>query len=78
LASLRLYLRIDTKLLHKHYSSDVHADDKTVDEDLVKANFSFAGVKCGEVWSGIAVKGHPAVSEYIDPGGFKGYDIITR
>jgi len=56
----------------------VHADDKTVDENLVKANFSFAGVKCGEVWSGIAVKGHPAVSEYIDPGGFKGYDIITR
>lgn len=54
-------------LPHEHYGSHLDADGRTVDEELEKANFAFAGRTLSEVWSGMIIDSHPVVSEYIEP-----------
>jgi len=52
-------------LPHEHYGSHLDGDGKTVDEQLERCNFGFAGRTLTEVWSGLIIDGHPVVSEYV-------------
>jgi len=54
-------------LPHEHYGTHLNGDGKTVDEELEKSSFGFAGRMLSEVWSGMVVHGHPVVSEYVEP-----------
>lgn len=54
-------------LPHEQYGSHLDSEGKTVDEELEKANFAFAGRTLSEVWSGMIIDSHPVVSEYIEP-----------
>ena len=54
-------------LPHEHYGSHLDTDGRTVDDELEKANFAFAGRTLSEVWGGMTIDSHPVVSEYIEP-----------
>ena len=53
-------------LPHEHFGSHLDGVGKTVDEQLERCNFGFAGRMLSEVWSGLIIDGHPVVSEYVD------------
>lgn len=55
-------------LPHDHFGS--HLDDKgrTVDEDLEKSNFQFAGKVLANVWGSLTIDGFPVIAKYIEPG----------
>jgi len=40
---------------------------RTIDEDLEKQNFGFAGQALADIWSDLQIDGHPTIAEYIDP-----------
>lgn len=42
------------------------AKAKTVDAELEKANFAFAGRTICEVWTGLTTDGYPVLSEYVE------------
>jgi len=54
-------------LPHKHFGSHLDGDGKTVDEQLERCNFGFAGRTLSEVWSELIIDVHPVVSEYVEP-----------
>lgn len=52
---------------HDHFGSHLGSDGKTVDEDLEKRNFQYAGGVLCDVWSNLVVDGHPVSAEYVGP-----------
>lgn len=54
-------------LPHEHYGSHLDSEGRTVDEDLEKSNFAFAGRTLAEVWSSMVIDGFPVVASYIKP-----------
>ena len=54
-------------LSHDHYGSHLDSQGKTIDEELEKQNFEFAGKTLAELWSQVVIDGFPTISEYIDP-----------
>ena len=54
-------------LPHDKYGSHLNDRGLTIDTNLEKKNFSFAGSTLAEIWSQTVVDGHPIVAEYIDP-----------
>lgn len=55
-------------LPHDHFGS--HLDDKgcTVNVDLEKSNFEFAGKVLAEIWSTMNIDGHPVHATYVNSG----------
>eukprot|EP00731_Ephydatia_muelleri_P009113 Em0004g1451a len=54
-------------LPHDKYGSHLNDQGLTIDTDLKKKNFAFAGSTLAEIWSQTVVDSHPIVVEYIDP-----------
>ena len=54
-------------LSHDHYGSHLDSQGKTIDEEVEKQNFEFAGKTLAELWSQVVIDGFPTISEYIDP-----------
>lgn len=54
-------------LPHDHLGSHLNGAGQTVDEDLEKRNFQYAGETLADVWSGMIIDGHPVTAEYIGP-----------
>ena len=52
---------------HDHFGSHLNDQGITIDDDLEKENFKFAGQTLAEVWSDLSIDGYTTVSEYIDP-----------
>lgn len=54
-------------LPHDHYGSHLDSSGKTVDDDLEKLNFKYAGTALAEVWASLTIDGYPLTAEYVDP-----------
>ena len=54
-------------LPHDHYGSHLNERGNTIDSELEKTNFKFAGDTLAEIWSQLIVDNFPTVAEYIDP-----------
>jgi len=54
-------------LLHDHYGSHLNERSITIDADLEKKNFKFAGVTLAEIWSKMIVDKFLTIAEYIEP-----------
>lgn len=54
-------------LPHDEYGSHLNSQGYTIDSDLEKRNFEFAGSCLAEVWSSITLDTFPVVSKYIKP-----------
>ena len=54
-------------LPHDHYGSHLDERGVTIDTDLEKKNFQFAGNTLTEIWSHLTVDTFPTVAAYIDP-----------
>lgn len=54
-------------LPHEHYG--LHLDDQgaTIDDDLERENFKFAGQCLAEIWSEVVIDGYPTVAKFIEP-----------
>jgi len=50
-------------LPHDHYGSHLDKKGNTVDPQLEKKNFTFAGKALADVWSRLLLDGHPTVAE---------------
>lgn len=50
-------------LPHEHFGTHLDKQGRTIDSDLEKKNFSFAGTALAEVWSDIVIDGHVTVAE---------------
>ena len=54
-------------LPHDQYGSHLNEKGITIDSELEKTNFKFAGATLAEIWSQLTVDNFPTVAEYIDP-----------
>ena len=54
-------------LPHDKYDSHLNDQGLTIDTDLEKKKFAFAGSTLAEIWSQTVVDSHPIIAEYIDP-----------
>ena len=54
-------------LPHDHFGSHLDSAGKTIDVDLEKKNFGFAGKALSEIWSNVVIDGFPTIAEYINP-----------
>ena len=54
-------------LPHGHYGSHLNDIGITIDTELEKKNFQFAGNPLAEIWSQLVVDNFPTVAEFIDP-----------
>jgi hypothetical protein len=54
-------------LPHDHYGSHLNDRGITIDAELEKRNFQFAGNTLAEIWSQLIVDNYPTVAEFIDP-----------
>ena len=54
-------------LPHDHFGSHLNPNGKTIDTDLEKKNFGYAGNVHASLWSELVIDNHPVVAEYIDP-----------
>lgn len=54
-------------LPHEHYGSHLDANGCTVDEDLERENFAFAGNTLAEVWGSTVIDGYPTLAHYVKP-----------
>lgn len=50
-------------LPHNHYGTHLDSQGRTIDDDLEKKNFSYAGNALAEVWSETVIDGHVTVAE---------------
>lgn len=53
-------------LPHDQYGSHLDERGNTIDEELEKKNFGFAGKTLAEIWSQLVVDDFPTVAEYIE------------
>lgn len=52
---------------HDQFGSHLDKNLNTVDEELEKRNFKFAGEVLAEVWNEMVIDGYPMMAEYVDP-----------
>ncbi|KAJ6643029.1 hypothetical protein Bhyg_07985, partial [Pseudolycoriella hygida] len=64
---LKCDLDAEIILPHDHFGTHLDDQGRTIDIDLEKTNFSFAGTALAEVWSETIIDGDVTVAEYIDP-----------
>ena len=53
-------------LPHDHFGSHLNSACKTMDVELEKRNFQYAGNVLAEVWSSMSIDGHPVLAKYVD------------
>lgn len=54
-------------LPHDHFGSHLNSQCKTIDSELEKRNFAYAGEVLSEIWTELQFDGYPIVAEYVDP-----------
>ena len=54
-------------LPHEHFGSHLDSQGRTIDEELEKSNFKYAGETLSEVWTQVTIDNFPTVAEYIVP-----------
>jgi hypothetical protein len=54
-------------LPHDHFGSHLNERGLTIDCDLEKKHFQFAGNILAEIWTHLTVDNFPTVAEFIDP-----------
>lgn len=54
-------------LPHDRFGSHLNEKYETINNDLEKQNFGFAGKSLAEIWSQVTVDGFPTIAEYINP-----------
>lgn len=54
-------------LPHEHFGSHLDKSGKTVDDDLERVNFKYAGEVLADIWGNISLDNYPVVSKYIEP-----------
>ncbi|BFZ21940.1 hypothetical protein BsWGS_24979 [Bradybaena similaris] len=54
-------------LPHDHYGNHLNERGVSIDADLEKKNFKFAGITLAEIWSQLIVDTFSTVAEFIDP-----------
>lgn len=54
-------------LPHDHYGTHLDSQNRTIDFELEKQNFEFAGQTLAEIWSKLIIDEHPVVAEYVAP-----------
>ena len=50
---------------HDNFGSHLNAKGETVDKELEKINFRYAGEILAKIWSGMIIDGHPFLVEFI-------------
>lgn len=50
-------------LPHAHYGTHLDSQGRTIDAELEKTNFSYAGTALAEVWSETTIDGHVTIAE---------------
>ena len=54
-------------LPHEHCGSHLNSAGLTIDDDLEKENFKFAGETLAKIWSDVSIENFPVVAEYVEP-----------
>ncbi|BFZ05261.1 hypothetical protein BsWGS_08300 [Bradybaena similaris] len=54
-------------LPHEHFGSHLDSLGRTIDDELEKSNFKYAGETLSEVWRQVTIDNFPTVAEYIMP-----------
>lgn len=54
-------------LPHEHYGTHLDGSGKTIDVELEKQNFEYAGEALAKIFSDTIIDNHPVVAEYIKP-----------
>jgi hypothetical protein len=54
-------------LPHEHFGSHLDGKGQTVNDDLEKSNFAFAGKTLAEVWGSTVIDGYPVIAHYVNP-----------
>lgn len=62
-------------LKHDHYGSYLDAQGRTIDGDLEKESFNFAGQTLGEIWSDMMIDGQPVFAMYVEHS--ETYDLVV-
>ena len=52
-------------LPHDNFGSHLNAKGETIDKELEKNNFGYAGEILAKIWSGMIIDGHPILAEFI-------------
>lgn len=54
-------------LPHNHHGEHLDGRQETIDDDMERQNFSYAGGVLSEIWSSTVIDGYPTVAEYVEP-----------
>lgn len=54
-------------LQHDRFGTHLNAQGETIDEELERKNFQFAGQTLAQIWSEMVIDKHPVIAEYISP-----------
>ena len=54
-------------LQHEHFGSHLDTQGRTIEEELEKLNFKYAGQTLSEIWKQVSIDNFPTVAEYIVP-----------
>lgn len=54
-------------LSHDHFGSHLDSRGRTIDEELEKKNFKYAGEILSETWNELQIDNYPVVATYVDP-----------
>ncbi|KAL5505648.1 hypothetical protein EMCRGX_G007114 [Ephydatia muelleri] len=54
-------------LSHDHYGTHLDEQGRTIDAELEKSNFRYAGETLAAVWNGMVIDQHPVIAEFIEP-----------
>ena len=54
-------------LPHDHYGTHLDEQGRTIDAELEKSNFRYAGETLAAVWNGMVIDQHPVIAEFIEP-----------
>ena len=52
---------------HDHYGTHLDEQGRTIDAELEKSNFRYAGETLAAVWNGMVIDQHPVIAEFIEP-----------
>ncbi|GBN16417.1 hypothetical protein AVEN_256447-1 [Araneus ventricosus] len=55
-------------LSYDHYGSYLDENGRTIDEDMEKNNFAYAGKTLSEIWISISMDSYPVAATYVDSG----------
>lgn len=54
-------------LPYDHFGNHLNSQRRTIDDELEKKNFQFAGEVLSEIWSEMIIDKYPVISQYISP-----------